>query len=60
MVDKKRHKKKRSKKRKETRKNMTASEVAALENIRKLAEGYKPKTTKTGTKFKGKNKVIIA
>ena len=39
---------------------MTASEVAALENIRKLAEGYRPKTTKTGTKFKGKNKVIIA
>jgi len=45
---------------KKTRAKLSGAEQRAMESIRKLRQGYHPKTTKTGTKFKGKNKVIIA
>ena len=34
--------------------------VRAFDDIKRLASGFIPEETKVGTKFKGKNKVIIS
>lgn len=34
--------------------------IHAFEDIKRLQEGFVPEETKVGTKFRGKNKVIIS
>jgi hypothetical protein len=41
-------------------KQHTRKHMVALQDIKLLKEGYVPKETKVGSKFKGKNRVIIS